>query len=155
MGSQYGRHAEFLKMFDRKTYRHEYYLKNKDKSLKQGLAWRAKNRNHLRLLRRRQGKQFRARYAAQIAAYMKKYAAERYKERRLFIDACKSRPCSDCNNEYPPYVMQFDHIRGRKSFQISTGTSCNLDRLKKEIEKCDVVCSNCHCTRTWKRRHVN
>lgn len=151
MGTKYVGYAEFL-VIDRKSYRHQYYLKNKRKALEQGRVWRTRNITKFRRKKRKEGRRFRARYADQIKAYNKKYAAQRYAERRLFIDACKSRPCLDCSVEYPACVMQFDHVRGRKLFQISTRMSCNLERLKIEIAKCDVVCANCHSIRTHKRR---
>ena len=63
-------------------------------------------------------------------------------------------PCADCGENYPYYVMDFDHLRD-KSFNISRfvremgGT---LEKLKKELEKCEVVCSNCHRSRTYTRK---
>ena len=68
-----------------------------------------------------------------------------------FIIVCKSRPCADCANSYPPYVMDFDHVRGVKLFDISTGARC-LKAVATEAEKCDVVCANCHRERTHQRQ---
>jgi hypothetical protein len=55
---------------------------------------------------------------------------------------------------YPPYVMDFDHVRDKKSFEIGIAVGRNkpLAKLLPEIEKCDVVCSNCHRVRTHNRR---
>lgn len=71
------------------------------------------------------------------------------------IRAIKDRPCADCGNRYPYYVMDFDHIRGDKKFSMG-----NIPRLitmatrkiEDEIAKCDVVCANCHRIRTHSRR---
>lgn len=47
--------------------------------------------------------------------------------------------------------MEFDHLRD-KEFTISRhGLTVSIDRLKPEIAKCDVVCSNCHRSRTYAR----
>ena len=40
-----------------------------------------------------------------------------------------------------------------KSFEISTNSGKSLEDIKKEIEKCEIVCSNCHRIRTHKRRN--
>lgn len=61
--------------------------------------------------------------------------------------------CSDCNTEYPPFVLDFDHREpAEKSFTISASTVLGIDRLRTEAEKCDLVCSNCHRIRTHKRQ---
>lgn len=73
-------------------------------------------------------------------------------QRREILNKAKDTECYDCGVKYPPYVMDFDHL-GDKSFTISSKfTSVSLNNLIKEINKCDVVCSNCHRTRTHKRR---
>ena len=68
----------------------------------------------------------------------------------------KSKPCSDCRKKYPYYVMDFDHREGEEK----VGNIARLIRsgqVRKtldEINKCDLVCSNCHRTRTHKRLMV-
>lgn len=70
---------------------------------------------------------------------------------RKEIDAAKSVPCKDCGGTFPTYCMDFDHVRGVKILNIgaATGTwASNLPKLREEIAKCDIVCSNCHRIRT-------
>lgn len=67
---------------------------------------------------------------------------------RQFLNVQKSVPCADCGVQYPPYVMDFDHVRGVKKFDISKMISRKMVSVLEEIEKCDVVCSNCHRMRT-------
>lgn len=74
----------------------------------------------------------------------------RERNRQLIRDA-KDRPCSDCGIQYPYYVMQFDHVRGVKSFNVSVGWNNSYERIEAEIAKCDVVCANCHAERTYQR----
>jgi len=65
----------------------------------------------------------------------------------------KSVPCTDCGIQYPPYVMDFDHVRGIKEFHIAMSVQhVSIKRLNAEMDKCDVVCSNCHRIRTYNRR---
>ncbi len=73
---------------------------------------------------------------------------------RAFINGVKDVPCTDCHIEYPPHVMQFDHLpQFEKNFSIGPKASRgSLRRLIDEIAKCEVVCSNCHAERTFQRR---
>ena len=67
--------------------------------------------------------------------------------------SAKNRPCMDCGIQYPPHVMDFDHVRGKKDFYIGQfGRSKSTSCLQAEIEKCDVVCANCHRLRTHVRK---
>jgi len=66
-------------------------------------------------------------------------------------NALKDAPCVDCGVKYPSYVMQFDHVRGKKSFNIGNVKGISLKRLLIEVEKCDLVCANCHAERTHMR----
>lgn len=70
---------------------------------------------------------------------------------QTIINKAKDVPCADCGVKYPPYVMDFDHVRGQKEFQIGGSLHIGTARLLAEIDKCDVVCSNCHRGRTFRR----
>jgi len=49
--------------------------------------------------------------------------------------------------------MDFDHVKGKKTTEISTlmRSGYSLERIKKEVAKCEVVCACCHRVRTLKR----
>ena len=68
--------------------------------------------------------------------------------KHLVIQA-KSKPCADCGKSYPSYVMDFDHGEGDKVGNVgSMKHRVSLTRLQEEIDKCEVVCANCHRERT-------
>ena len=75
-------------------------------------------------------------------------------KKRQYVSAVKeSSPCADCKINYPAHVMEFDHINGDKSYNISQMVhNCSWDDLLEEIDKCEVVCANCHRQRTWYRQ---
>jgi hypothetical protein len=73
-----------------------------------------------------------------------------YQKRRDWVDSLKNVPCKDCGNRFPSECMDFDHIRGIKEFEIHKNVMTNIDRLLKEISKCDIICANCHRIRTRK-----
>ena len=62
--------------------------------------------------------------------------------------------CVDCGNS-DKRVLDFDHVRGKKEFGISKARVCgfDLERIKEEIKKCEVRCSNCHRIVTFERRN--
>lgn len=62
-----------------------------------------------------------------------------------------ANPCIDCG-EQDPRVLEFDHVRGKER-NISTmmASVCSWEKILVEIEKCEVVCANCHRKRTYKR----
>lgn len=95
-------------------------------------------------------------YAENKDSYIARSLASNAKvsvEVKAFLKEVKSVPCADCGVSYPDYVMDFDHLRD-KTANISTWKQrgWNLARVKEEVEKCEVVCSNCHRERTFQRR---
>jgi len=75
----------------------------------------------------------------------------RYKKRnsQFIWDYLKQNPCVDCG-ETDPIVLEFDH-RGDKEYDVSKLVSCALNKIIKEIAKCDVRCANCHKRKTAKQ----
>ena len=96
---------------------------------------------------------------AQRKSYLKninknKIKNKTYREKvRKYVQRQKeSSPCMDCGVSYPYYVMEYDHIENNKIRSVAKITSNgSLDQVIKEISKCDLICSNCHKARTWKR----
>ncbi len=64
-------------------------------------------------------------------------------------------PCVDCGYHWNPWQMQFDHPPGVTKVgdvaQLVYGGSPT--KLWEEIEKCELVCANCHADRTHFRKH--
>jgi formate-dependent nitrite reductase cytochrome c552 subunit len=93
-------------------------------------------------------------------AYHKKYAVKileakkiRRLEQRDYLWDLKRQPCTDCGKCYDPWVMDFDHVRGEKKYELSRFARICVawETLKEEVVKCDIVCANCHRTRTYLR----
>ena len=114
----------------------EYYEKCKECMKARGREYYRKNRNRqlpLALARRHKA----------------------YQLKRVFINKVKDRPCADCGIKYPYYVMDFDHKSNKdKIAEVAYMSTRNwsLEKIKKEIQKCEVVCANCHRIRTFKKR---
>jgi hypothetical protein len=70
-----------------------------------------------------------------------------------FLRDVRRRPCADCGGVFSPWVMDFDHRDPtKKSFNVMSGRAMLMSRsrLMAEIEKCDIVCANCHAARTYR-----
>ena len=59
-----------------------------------------------------------------------------------------SKGCRECGYKKSPYALEFHHrdrrlkIKNVSNFRKSSWTQ--LDNIVKEVQKCDILCSNCH-----------
>ena len=77
----------------------------------------------------------------------KQRVAERKKELKNWFKDFKSKfACEKCGEERSA-CLEFHHKKPeKKEFEISNGVSNSYskNRIKNEVEKCAVLCSNCH-----------
>lgn len=101
----------------------------------------------------RQKEVSRRHYLKHKAEYFARNNARRKKMRDWTSEVKAATPCVDCRNYFPPYVMDFDHREGVRKTAIVSRLVANQSwtRLHAEIAKCDIVCSNCHRMRTYRR----
>ena len=61
--------------------------------------------------------------------------------------------CMDCGEMYPHYVLEFDHKPEFEKTGSASQIYASLGRKSgiEEMEKCDIVCANCHKIRTHSR----
>jgi hypothetical protein len=119
-------------MTDRAAYMRQYYREHRQVMLDRATRWRAEHHTRSNETRRQKG--------ATVRAWLQGYKA--------------THPCVDCG-ESDPIVLQFDHLpefgRSSRRHCVSSRTM-SWKALKEEIAKCEVVCANCHCRRTYSRR---
>jgi len=63
--------------------------------------------------------------------------------------------CADCGEKHPA-CLQFHHKnKEEKHFNIAevADRASSIKALKEEIDKCEVLCVNCHAKRHWRERH--
>lgn len=83
-------------------------------------------------------------------------AQTRHRDRnhKKLWDLLSGSKCQDCGNN-DARVLEFDHRPDeKKDFNIAravSGSTRSWNLIQKEINKCDVVCSNCHRIRTMVR----
>jgi hypothetical protein len=86
------------------------------------------------------------------SAYLPRKRAH-WRASAAMLDLLRDVPCLDCGRRFPPCVMQFDHRDpATKKFMISRSRTRGHATLLAEVAKCDIVCTNCHRDRTFKRR---
>lgn len=68
-------------------------------------------------------------------------------------DLKESTPCKDCGENYPYYVMDFDHLRDKKG-NLAQMHANTMKVIKEEIAKCEIVCANCHRERTYNKNNL-
>ena len=90
-------------------------------------------------------------YYANREKYIQKALVRKQVIRQWLNDYKESHACTDCGITYPYYVMDFDHIRDKIADVNTLINSCSMTKIRAEIAKCEVVCSNCHRQRTYER----
>ncbi len=75
----------------------------------------------------------------------------------MYLQQIKAKAtCVNCGENHPA-ALQFHHRDpSQKEFNISefvTHQLGGMEKLKKEIEKCDIICANCHLKYHYSRDH--
>ena len=116
----------------------------KDRSRYQSEDWKEYQRNYQRSWHQRHKEKRLARM------YEKKAATYEY------VQHIKSQlRCADCGERHPA-TLQFHHPNSEdKEFNVADAVrnGISLDRIKKEIDKCIVLCANCHAIRHYNMRN--
>jgi len=82
-----------------------------------------------------------------------KKRADRMREanHRALLAYLLDHPCVDCG-ETNPIVLEFDHLRDKRiNVSELANRAVPFERVLAEIEKCEVVCANCHRIRSCTR----
>ena len=71
-----------------------------------------------------------------------------------YRDLKESNACMDCGSFFHHASMEFDHMPGSiKETEVSELVRKETSRrwIIAEMEKCELVCANCHAVRTFNR----
>ena len=121
--------------YDKKRYqlnkekRAEYYRVNKEKKAEYNKEYNERNKEKIREERR-----------------------EQHKEKRAICLEYLGGKCVKCGTIHN---LQFDHIkREGKKYEISAKLSYKFDNLKEELDKCQLLCYDCHKIKTKSERTI-
>jgi hypothetical protein len=63
--------------------------------------------------------------------------------------------CNQCGENHPA-TLDFHHVDDEtKEFNISVPQGRSMEKIKKEIDKCIILCSNCHRKLHWSEKYKN
>lgn len=109
-----------------------------------GKKWCPRCQNHLdvELFYGRRGKQGNSAYCKQCVSDQ---ALERTKQLKAQAVAYKGGKCQKCGYSKSLAALDFHHRNPHeKEFAISSVKWKNFDRIQPELDKCDLLCANCH-----------
>lgn len=78
---------------------------------------------------------------------VKKRNTARDNYRKFIYDYLSKHSCVDCGETNVLY-LEFDHVKGDKSYNISAMDSFSVQRIQEEIDKCEIRCVKCHRLKT-------
>jgi len=78
--------------------------------------------------------------------YYREYMLKRYHQRMDMARQKLGGKCCHCGSEDK---LEIDHINSeKKKFTIASFWSCKLEIFNKELEKCQLLCIDCHIKKT-------
>lgn len=95
-------------------------------------------------------REYQKEYRKEYAPRKKVQDKRRRQEHRLRAIEYLGGRCVDCGNN-DNRVFVFDHVRGEKTCNVPTLFAKRWERVLTELEKCELVCANCHLIRTVER----
>jgi len=132
------------------AYQKSWVARNRNKARAASRRWKLKNPEKLLEYKRR----WYLKYHAQNLLKAKNRTLRRKSKQREWIRNLKEKtPCADCKNYYPGVCMDFDHLPGKgKTENVGRMPGKPDELIQQEIDKCEIVCANCHRIRTNARR---
>lgn len=144
---------------ERKAWQAKHYEENKNEILSRNKEYRQRNKEKIREWKsayesqphrqekhRRRGRQH---YNENKELY-KTRARDRRRERKAFIDeiclryGCQNPGCK-WEGQLEPYQLTFHHVDpSQKEIEVAKMHSWSYEKIVAEINKCIVLCRNCH-----------
>jgi len=82
--------------------------------------------------------------------HAKEIKANRHERKRAAIEY-KSGKCRKCGYSRCIAALAFHHRDpAEKEYQIATMFAWSWERIVQELDKCDLLCANCHAELHWK-----
>lgn len=134
------------------AYHKKWAARNRDKTRASVRRWKDKNPKKVAAYRRRA---YYKNHAENLASARGRTLRRRQEQRKWISKLKEESPCVDCGTHYPAVCMDFDHLPGKgKTGNVGRMPGKTNKEIRQEIEKCEIVCANCHRLRTWNRRRT-
>jgi hypothetical protein len=120
----------------RKASQRHWYMNNKARALTAATEWAASNPEK------------RAAIIARHAPRAGETQNARKREKKLRAIAHMGGCCADCSGTFHPAAMDFHHLdESAKENNVAALLAGGWERVVAELEKCVLLCANCHRTR--------
>jgi hypothetical protein len=119
------KHLEEKREYDRK-----YYYEHRDEILTYGREWNKNNKEH-------------------VHRYNKEYFNKHYQKIKKLKEKLGNH-CLFCGFSKEPKILHFHHLRDKK-FSINRMIKLPIEEIKKEVDKCVLLCPNCHAIEHLKK----
>ena len=101
-------------------------------------------------------KAYQARWYQEQRDKVRRSVRDRRRNTRKWVEQYKTDhpTCNMCGLDYPPHILDFDHLPEYKKFRDIGKMAKDgfaIEKIEKEIEKCQLLCANCHRHITWER----
>lgn len=94
-----------------------------------------------------------AHYQNNKSYYKDKEAKRRAKMKQWWREFKATLACVECGEDHPA-ALDFHHRDpNEKDFILSKFAQKSIRSVKRELEKCDILCSNCHRKLHWNLAH--
>lgn len=87
--------------------------------------------------------------------YMDKAKVSHARVKQWYVDYKETLSCSRCSQDHPA-TLQFHHPSDDKEYNVATMVCSGhgIESIKREIEKCIVLCANCHSILHWGHQNI-
>lgn len=90
-------------------------------------------------------KRYEEKHINQIRKRASTWQKEKGRQNKLKAIAYLGGYCTDCGNEFPPYVYDFHHLDPTiKDSTIAQIMGRKWENIVSELDKCVLLCANCH-----------
>jgi len=99
---------------------------------------------------------YKRQHYAENAGRLRAKGRAQARERKAHFVAYLGGKCFDCGVAYPSYIFDFDHRdpSEKRAEPSALMAASSMERIKEEIDRCDLVCANCHRHRTYHSKEV-
>ena len=158
---EYNRKWEVKNKEKRREYDKKYRELNKEKKRDQNIKWREENKEKIRERRKEGDKRYREENKEKIREKrleyyqlnnekIRKHQREYIKEKRAICLEYLGGKCVKCG---ATERLEFDHIkREGKKYSIARKLTYKFDNIKEELDKCQLLCVDCHKVKTKSER---
>ena len=125
----------------------KWEVKNKEKRREDKRKWREENKEYYKEYNEK-NKKWREEYDKKYRELNREKKREQRKEKRVYCIEYLGGKCVVCGTTHN---LQFDHIkREGKKYNIASKLTYKFDNIKEELDKCQLLCVDCHLQKTAK-----